>query len=90
MAKKPDAKTLATEDQLRESLRLNVQQADMQNRVIRDMSKRLGASGALIEGISKIAKGRYNDANCRKEILKLLAKFESEPGRGSKESGKRA
>ncbi|CAL9966047.1 hypothetical protein VPHD148_0102 [Vibrio phage D148] len=83
MAKKPDATTVATEDQLRESLRLNVQQTDMQNRVIRDMSKRLGSAGALIDGIGKIANGRYNDANCRKEILKLLAKFEAEPGRGS-------
>lgn len=90
MAKQPGAKTLATEDQLRESLRLNVQQSDMQNRVIRDMSIRLGASGALIENIGKIAKGRYNDANCRKEILKLLAKFETESGRGTKEPAKRS
>lgn len=75
--------TKANEEQLRESLRLNVQQTDMQNRVIQDLGKRLGSAGALIDGIDKIAKGKYNDTNCRKEILKLLKKFESGPGRGS-------
>ena len=81
--------TTANEQQLRQALAQQVKHSEVQDRVIRDLSQRLGAAGAVLKEIGKAAKGRRTDESARREIIKILHKFEAAPGRGAGQGKKR-
>lgn len=80
-------RTTANEDQLRQGMKTLVDQANMQTIVIKDLSSQLGKAGKLIEDITRATHSpKRTDESARKEIKKLLSKFNSDGARGRGES----
>lgn len=79
------SRVTANEDQLKKSLELNIKQTHMQNVVIEDLSKKIGSAGLALEAITRAAHSpKRTDESSRKEIIKILAKFNATVAKGAR------